>query len=200
MSQNLKQSFRFSIGIAVITFVLAALFSVISSMLLQGVGWIFGVLIVLAIVLIGVVFDMFGIAATAADEVPFHSMASEKVYGAKQAIVIVRNRERFASFCNDVIGDIAGIVSGTASAAVVLQLVLGFGYTEDSTQQIIISIIFTSVVAALTVGGKAMGKFFGVHASTSIILFAGRATAFLEKNLHIKVLPALKKKKKRNTR
>ncbi|SET60919.1 hypothetical protein SAMN05421676_10661 [Salinibacillus kushneri] len=199
MNEHFKKSFQFSIGIAVITFVLAALFSIISSILLQGVGWLAGLLIVLGIVLVGVIFDMFGIAATAADEVPFHSMAAEKVYGAKQSIVIVRNRDRFASFCNDVIGDIAGIVSGTASATVVLQIAFGFGFPENSSQHMLISITFTSIVAALTVGGKALGKFFGVHASTKIILFAGRAIAFMEQNLRIKILPSLKKKSKRNS-
>jgi CBS domain containing-hemolysin-like protein len=198
MSQ-FKKSISFSIGIAVITFVLAALFSIISSVLLNGVGWFFGILIVLGIILVGVIFDMFGIAATSADEIPFHAMAAEKIHGSKQAIVIIRNADRFASFCNDVIGDISGIVSGTASAVVVLQLALGMGYQEDSSQQFTIAIIFTSIVAAFTVGGKALGKYFAIHSSTSIILFAGKFIAFMEKYLHIRVLPALKKKKGRNS-
>ncbi len=193
----MKRSLRFSLSIAVITFVLAAIFTIISSVLLSGVGWVFGMLIVLCIVLIGVIFDMFGIAATSADEVPFHAMAAEKVSGSKQSIIIVRNADRFASFCNDVIGDISGIVSGTASAAVVVQLALGMGFQEDSTNQITISIIFTSIVAAFTVGGKALGKYFAIHSSTKIILFAGKTIAFIEKYLHIKLLPALKKEKRK---
>jgi uncharacterized membrane protein YagU involved in acid resistance len=67
---------RFSFVIAVITFVLAAIFSVISSSLLSGVVWMIGLFTVL--VLIGVVFDMLGIASTAAREAPFHAMAAEK--------------------------------------------------------------------------------------------------------------------------
>ena len=101
MDNQLKKSLRFSISIAVITFVLAAIFSVISSSVLSGVFWYIGLVIVFIIVLIGVIFDMLGIAATAASEPPFHAMAAEKVPGAKQAILIVRNADRFASFCND---------------------------------------------------------------------------------------------------
>ncbi len=115
---QIKKSIKFSISIAVITFVLAAIFSVISSSILGEVMWVVGFIIVLLIVLIGIVFDMLGIAATAADEVPFHAMAAEKVSGSKEAILIVRNADRFASFCNDVIGDISGVISGTASAIV----------------------------------------------------------------------------------
>ncbi|MBA2173647.1 hypothetical protein H0266_01930 [Halobacillus locisalis] len=189
MDNKLKKSVQFSISIAVITFVLAAIFSVISSSVLSGVIWIIGLIIVFIIVFTGVFFDMLGIAATAAEEKPFHAMASEKVSGAKEAIVIVRNADRFASFCNDVIGDISGIVSGTASAIVVLQLTNVIGYNEGSTVQITISVLLTSVVAALTVGGKALGKFFAIHSSTKIIFFAARVISWIENRLKINILP-----------
>ncbi|MDL4841597.1 CNNM metal transporter family protein [Aquibacillus rhizosphaerae] len=185
---QLQKSIKFSLGIAVITFVLAAIFSVVSSALLGEVIWIAGLLIVFLIVFIGVFFDMLGIAATAADEVPFHAMAAERVSGSKQAIIIVRNADRFASFCNDVIGDISGIVSGTASAIVVLQVANGFGYGDGSTFQIVVSVILTSFIAALTVGGKAIGKYLAIHASTQIIFFVGKMIAFIEDKFKIKIL------------
>src|SRR5699024_9506892 len=122
MKPYLKKSINFSLTIAVITFVLAAIFSVVSSSVLNDVIWFVGLLIVLIIVLIGILFDMLGIASTAADEAPLHAMAAEKIKGAKEAVVIIRNADKFASFCNDVIGDISGIVSGAASTVVVMQI------------------------------------------------------------------------------
>ena len=187
-NQKLKRSIRFSISIAVITFVLAAIFSVVSSSILGQTSTIIGLFIVFMIVLIGVIFDMLGIAATAANEVPFHAMAAEKVSGSKQAIVIIRNADRFASFCNDVIGDISGIISGTASAVVVLQIANGFGFQEASIMFIVISVALTSLVAALTVGGKAIGKYLAIHSSTKIILIAGKAIAFFEDKFKLKIL------------
>lgn len=188
MDNKLKKSLKFSLSIAVITFVLAAIFSIVSSSVLSGVIWVIGLVIVFIIVFTGVIFDMLGIAATAAQEKPFHAMASEKVSGAKEAIIIVRNADRFASFCNDVIGDISGIVSGTASAIVVLQVANVFGYSEGSTFQITISVVLTSIVAALTVGGKALGKFFAIHSSTKIIFFAARVIAWIESTTKIRIL------------
>ncbi|KAB8128476.1 hypothetical protein F9U64_16220 [Gracilibacillus oryzae] len=185
---QLKKSIKFSLSIAVITFVLAAIFSIVSSSVLGGVLSIIGLLIVFIIVLIGVFFDMLGIAATAADEVPFHAMAAERVNGAKQAIIIVRNADRFASFCNDVIGDISGIISGTASAIVILQIANNFGYSEGTTLHLTLSVFLTSLVAALTVGGKALGKYLAIHASTKIIFSVGKIIAFLEDKLKIKIL------------
>ncbi|RWZ60120.1 hypothetical protein EQV77_02180 [Halobacillus fulvus] len=199
MDNKLKKSLKFSLSIAVITFVLAAIFSVISSSVLSGVIWIIGLLIVFLIVLTGVVFDMLGIAATAADETPFHAMAAEKVKGAKEAVVIVRNADRFASFCNDVIGDISGIVSGTASAIVVLQVTNVLGYNEGSTVQITISVVLTSIVAALTVGGKALGKFFAIHSSTKIIFFAARIISILDTKLKLNILSKATSSKKKSS-
>ncbi len=188
MKQQTKKSLHFSVTIAVITFVLAAIFSVVSESILSNVIWILGLVIVFIIVFIGVMFDMLGIAATAASEKPFHAMAAEKITGAKEAVKIIRNADKFASFCNDVIGDISGVVSGTASATVVLQIANMFDQGDGSTLQIVLSVILTSLVAALTVGGKAVGKYAAINASTALI-FAGKVIAFMEQRLKIKLLP-----------
>ncbi|MFD2762323.1 hypothetical protein [Lentibacillus juripiscarius] len=189
MKQQTKKSLHFSVTIAVITFVLAAIFSVVSESILSNVIWILGLVIVFIIVFIGVMFDMLGIAATAASEKPFHAMAAEKITGAKEAVKIIRNADKFASFCNDVIGDISGVVSGTASATVVLQIANMFDQGDGSTLQIVLSVILTSLVAALTVGGKAVGKYAAINASTALIFFAGKVIAFMEQRLKIKLLP-----------
>lgn len=189
MKSRVKSSIKFSLTIAVITFVLAAIFSIVSQSVLGDVVWIVGLVIVLFIVLIGVVFDMLGIASTAADEAPFHAMAAEKVNGAKEAVSIIRNADKFASFCNDVIGDISGIVSGTATAIVVLQIARLTGNGEGTTLQIILSVLLTSFVASVTVGGKALGKYFAIHASTTIVFFAGKVIAVIENKLKIRILP-----------
>ncbi|TFB23848.1 hypothetical protein E3U55_03270 [Filobacillus milosensis] len=193
MNKNMiKRSLRFSISIAVITFVLAAIFSIASNIALEGTIWSLGLIIVFLIVFIGVFFDMMGIAAAAATEPPFHSMAAEKIVGAKESIVIVRNADRFASFCNDVIGDIAGIVSGVAATIVVFQLVNVIDLGQSS-----LNTILTSIVAAVTVGGKAFGKTLAMTKSTEIILLAGKTVSFIENKMHIRILPSLKKKNKK---
>lgn len=189
MKSKLNRSVKFSLTIAVITLVLAAVFSVISSSLLSNVSWVIGLLIVFIIILIGIFFDMLGIASTAAKEAPFHAMAAERVNGAKEAVVIIKNADKFSSFCNDVIGDISGIVSGTATVVVVLHIVTSLNQTEGSSTQIILSVLLTSFVAAFTVGGKALGKFFAINASTTIIMYTGKVVAFIENKLKIKVLP-----------
>ncbi len=189
MNLKVKRSIKFSVIIAVITFVLAAIFSVISTSILGQVMWIVGLGVVFLIVCIGIFFDMLGVASTAASEAPFHAMAAEKVSGAKEAVVIIRNADKFASFCNDVIGDISGIVSGTASAVVVLEIAELFQSQDQIYAQIIVSVLLTSFVAAFTVGGKALGKFFAIQSSTKIIFTTGKCIAFIERKFKLNILP-----------
>ncbi|UAL46006.1 hypothetical protein [Sutcliffiella horikoshii] len=199
MVNKWKDAINWSLAIAVITLVLAAIFSIVSTYLLSGVTWAVGMVIVFIIVFIGIFFDMLGIASTAADEIPFHAMAAERVNGSKQAIQIVRNADRFASFCNDVIGDISGIISGTASAIVVISFTLSVGQREDSLFHYIVAVVFTSVVAAVTVGGKAFGKSMAIRYSTPILFQVGRLFYILEDKFNIVVLKDNKKRKnKRN--
>jgi len=200
MKNLFRQSIKWSFSIAVITFVLAALFSIISTATLSGVGVALGMLIVLLIVLVGIFFDMLGIASTAADEVPFHSMASKRIKGAKHSILIIRNADRFSNFCNDVIGDISGIISGTASAIVIVQLTISLKYSQGSIYEFIISVIFTSIVAALTVGGKAFGKTFAITYSKDIIFQVGKLFYFLENRFNIVVLKDNKGKNNKNNK
>ncbi|TDL34632.1 hypothetical protein E2R51_02625 [Jeotgalibacillus sp. S-D1] len=195
MKNFLHKSLKWSAGIAVITAVLAAIFSLASTSVLNQVNWTTGLIVVLVIVIIGVFFDMLGIAATAADEKPYHSMASNKVYGARHSIRIVRNADRFASFCNDVIGDIAGIISGTAAAIVILQLAREYQLSSGSLMENSINIGLTSLIAALTVGGKAMGKAIAIRFSKEIIFRVGKTLQFVEEKLHIVIIKDTKKTK-----
>ena len=80
---------------------------------------------------LGILFDIIGVAVTAADPRPFHSMAAHKEPGAKEALMLLRNAGRVSSVCNDVVGDICGIVSGTTTAVIVVRLQAALGLPES---------------------------------------------------------------------
>lgn len=149
------------------TFILAILLSIITQLLFRVVESFFVALFILLVIIVtGIVFDMIGIAATAADEVSLLAKAAKKVAGAREAIYFVRNADRFANFCNDVVGDISGIISGVLGAFLVLRLVTS-GFIQENP---FFSIIATGIISALTVGGKAYGKTLAIKRSTDIIL------------------------------
>ena len=118
----------------------------------------------------GILFDIIGMAVASADEKPFHAMAARKVPGARECIRLLRNAERVSSICNDVVGDICGVVSGSASATIAAQVLANFEFGWPD----IVSLAMSSLVAALTVGGKAVGKGFAVNSSTSIVYLTGQ--------------------------
>ena len=103
-------------------FFLSATLSNISSTILESAGLASSFLILLIIIIIGIIFDIIGIAITTAEEAPFHSMASRKLYGAKQAIKLIRSANKASTICNDVIGDICGVISGAASSYIIITI------------------------------------------------------------------------------
>ena len=147
------------------TFILTIILSTISNSLMNKLHFLTAIFILIFIVLIGIFFDIIGIAVAAATEKPFHSMASRKVKGAKEAIKLVRNAEKVSVFCNDVVGDIAGIVSGATGAVIIVRISAINGFIDT----IILSLIITSLISSTTVGGKAMGKYIAINYSNSIV-------------------------------
>ena len=165
-----NKTIRWVVTIFFTTILISGTISLLSDEIMARSGMAVAFLILLFIILIGIIFDIIGVAVTSADEKPFHSMAARKVPGAQEAIRLLRNAERVSSICNDVIGDICGVVSGSASATIAAQILRNF----DMTWPQIISLTMSALAAGLTVGGKAIGKSFAVNSCTDIVHSVGR--------------------------
>lgn len=148
-----KANIRWVITLTMMAFIISFCFSFFSETVLPGAHVMIGVLLVFVFIGLGIIFDMVGVAVTAADEKPFHSMSAHKVHGAKVAIMFKKNADKVASFCCDVIGDICGIVSGSAGVIVSTNIANTFHLNT-----FIITLSITAFIAALTIGGKALGK------------------------------------------
>lgn len=194
MKGEIKKSLKWALPLAVITIVLAAIFSIVSTAILNGADAVTGICVVLVIILIALFFDIIGVAATAADEAPFHSMASKGMRGARYAVWLTKNADRVNTFCTDVIGDISSIISGTAASVVVIEVMVLISKNSDGVIEYILSVVVTCIVAALTVFVKALGKTFAIGNATRIIYSAGYVIYFAEHHLHIPLLRILDKK------
>jgi CBS domain containing-hemolysin-like protein len=166
---NKKVNYRWAAIIVIWTFIFSITLSFISSSLMNNVSIGIAFIILIIIIFLGILFDIIGIAVTAASETPFHSMASRRIGGAKQAVKLIRNAEKVSNFCNDVVGDIAGIISGATSATIVAQLTERY----SALNTVFIGLILTGGVAALTVGGKAIGKSIAISKSNYIVYKVG---------------------------
>ena len=149
-----KKSGRgWALRVFVLAVVLSALLSFFSTTALEGTGYVVAALVLAVFIGLGIVFDMIGVAVTAADPKPFHSMAAHKEKGAKAAIRLLQNANQVSSVCNDVVGDICGIVSGSTAAVIVTHL-----QRDLSTTSVLISIGATALISGITIGGKAWAK------------------------------------------
>ena len=182
-SETSGKRVRWIIIIFFLTVAISALFSFISSTIMEDTATVIAFVVLLIIILIGIVFDMIGVAVTAADAKPFHSMAAKKMAGAKEALFLLKNADKVASVCNDVIGDICGVISGSASAAIAVSAFIG-------NNQTLPTLLMSALAAGLTVGGKACGKGFAMRKCTNIV----HTTSIL---IYYLKFGFLKKKKKR---
>ena len=161
--------YRWVTTVFMLAVALSAALSLASEALLGKAGILISLLILGVFIAIGIVFDILGVAVTAADPRPFHSMAAHKEKGAREALKLLRNASHVSSVCNDVVGDICGIVSGTTGAIIVVRI-----QESLNVQSVLISVAVTALVSGLTIGGKALGKTFAMKKSTKVVYCAGR--------------------------
>ncbi len=150
--------------IILLAFTISVIFTLISELAIPNVNILVGVFLTLLFIFIGVIFDMIGVAASVSPEAPFHSMATKRVKGATTAIKLKKNADKVSSFCNDVIGDICGIISGATGSVVALKISDYFG-----CNRLIIVVITMGIISALTIGGKALEKSIAINKSDKIL-------------------------------
>ena len=103
-------------------------------------------------------------------------MNSRKIKGADVAVLFKKNANKVSSFCNDVIGDICGIVSGSLGAMISIYL-----SSITNINVIYVSLFISSLISSLTVGGKAIGKRYATKNSDQIIFIVAKILYIFKK-------------------
>lgn len=178
-------SFTYIIIVGFVSFILAAIFFVFAQFLAEKLNiLIISILFLILVMLIGIIFDIIGTSATAANEKTFHPRASKRVAGARESVYILRNADKVANISNDVVGDIAGTVSGAIGISLVFQIETFY----PGVNIFIATMIITAAIAAVTVSGKAFGKKIALSKSNEIIFLVGKMIAYTENILGVKIL------------
>lgn len=165
------------IKILIMSFTISFGLSFVSQMTIPNLSLVFGIIVTLLFIGLGILFDIIGVSVTSSDEAVFHSMNSRKVKGASIAVKFKKNADKVASFCNDVIGDICGIVSGAAGTTIAAIVISTYDFNP-----LIVTLTVSATIAALTIGGKAVGKSFAINKSDIILYeFAKFVATFYKK-------------------
>ncbi len=184
--KKIKPNYKWVITITAAAFLISLVVGTVTKVFVDDVAMAVAFLILLVVIFLGIIFDVLGLAVATCTEVPFHAKLTKGQKEYKEAIFLIRNAEKVSSFCNDVVGDIAGVISGSLAGAIVINMV----NTYDGLNSILMDLILTALVAAITVGGKAYGKSFAINQSQVIVEHAARTIYFIKK-----ILPKNKTKK-----
>lgn len=155
-----------------LTFIIAILVTLISTGLAEFVSLPIAMVILVVIISIGIIFDLVGVAATAAEVAPLNAKAAKKIFGAKRALFLIKHADVVASFCCDIVGDVCGTISGALSAVIILRISTNFSIDDH-----FLEVFALALIAALTVGGKAFGKRVGIDRANDIIFLIGKLFA-----------------------
>lgn len=168
---------KWIITISIVTFLISLFFSFLGEVIIPNAHIVISFLLIITFIVLGIIFDMIGISVTVADIKTFNSMATKRVRGAHLAVKLIKNSEKVSSFCNDVIGDICGIISGSTGITIALVI-------SDLTNinSLIITLLITAIIASLTIGGKAIGKSFAINKSNIILYKFVSFLSFFIKN------------------
>ena len=149
----------------IMTFILSMIFAYVSTNGVSNLSLLPALLILVLVVFLGIFFDIIGVAVTVANEEEFHAKATKKVKGSKDSIKLIKNAPKVANICADVIGDICGVLSGSISALIAAKIAEKTGVN--------LQFVISASVAAITVGGKAIGKEIANKNSTQIVHYVG---------------------------
>ena len=152
-----------------LTCLICLLISGASNYIASNANIVILLLITIIIVIVGIIFDIIGTSVLTAEESTFHAKASNKIKGSKESIKLIKNASNIANFCNDIIGDICGIVSGSMGAMIAINVA-----NKLNISSTISALVISSIISSLMVGGKAIGKNIAVKESDKIIFTVGK--------------------------
>lgn len=164
----MKENKKWLITTFILTFALAMVFGGVSNVVIEKMNLIMAIIVLVLVIALGIMFDMIGMAIATCEEAPFHAKAAKKHSGAKEVLRLLKAKDRATNISNDLIGDICGIVSGSAGALIAIKL-----STLLNIDVVIVSLVLSAFVAMITVGGKAIGKGISMNNAENIMYMVG---------------------------
>ena len=171
-------NWRWVVTIFFVTIAISSTISFLSSAVMERASIVVATLVLLFIVALGIVFDIIGVAVMSAGRSRFIPWRPRSAGALPRRWRSCATPKKVSSFCNDVVGDICGVVSGSASAVLAAMALQHFA--PESVAQLIMS----ALVAGLTIAGKAIGKTFAMKQATSIVLTVAQPIAFFKRLFH----------------
>lgn len=174
--KNIKKNIKDAVVISLVAVIIAVIIGLFSNILIEKSGAVgIMILILILVIVLGIIADVLGTSAAAANLKPINALASKKEAGAKEAVLIVKKADKFANICQDVIGDVLNTLSGVFGVGIVIAIV------TDSKLQNSYTLAITAVIVAITVFGKAIGKTYAINNANKLMILYGKFIYLLKR-------------------
>ena len=165
--------------ITLFTFIGAVICSCISQITTSKSDIIISIMLLSFMILISIIFDGIGLSVASCSEAELEKYSRfKKQYDI--ARYLLKNAEKVNNICADVIGDMCGILSGACGASIVVELSLSGSGSHWAT------IIISSIIAAVTVGGKASLKKAAGKNSAEFVFMSARMIGIFSSKFNTK--------------
>ena len=172
----MKSKNKWVLIVTFLAFGLSLIMSFLTEMVFKNVTLTISIIVTFIFILLGIIFDIIGVAVTSGDETVFHSMAARRVRGGKVGVNLIKNASKVSNICCDVIGDICGIISGSAGVTIVALIV-----KHSNANLLLVTLIVTALISSLTIGGKALGKNIAINKSSEVITAVSKLLSIFSK-------------------
>lgn len=163
------------IKITIFTFLGAMACSFVSQITTSRSDITVSIMLLAFMLLISIIFDGIGlsVASCSYEKIKKYEKFKKQYYIAQK---LIKNAEKVNNICADVVGDMCGILSGACGASIVLQL------SVEGQCGHIVTMVVSSIIAAVTVGGKASLKKIAVKNSEEFVFMSARLISIFIKN------------------
>jgi hypothetical protein len=168
-------NWKWALKAALLSIFISVLLTLLSTEVLEKLNLVAAFIILIIFIIINIFFDILAISITKADIKPFHSMSARRLKVGYMGVYLINNAEKMNNIFADVIGDIAGVVSGATGTAIIIKL-----FTSPDSE-FTANLIITSLIAGLTVGGKALGKSIGMKYSYNFVYGTAKVLSLFSK-------------------
>lgn len=154
----MKNSARWAFKALILSVSFSILFGMFSQSLFPKLPWFLSVLIIFFFIFIAVLFDMIGVSFTTLSKNDLNGLFGQNKDFFNTLSRLYENKDKISSFCGDIVGDICGILSGAGGVSLVFNMNI-----QDANVKFITTCIVSSIIAGLTIFGKAIMKGYAVQ-------------------------------------
>ena len=154
----MKNSVRWAFKALILSVSVSIVFGMFSQSLFPALPAFLSVLIIFFFIFISVLFDMIGVAFTTLSKNDLNGLSEPDSPLFETLSKLFENKDKISSFCGDIVGDICGILSGAGGVSLVYNM-----HFSDINVNFIATCITSSVIAGLTIFGKAVMKGYAVQ-------------------------------------